>query len=173
MREGEHLETAAVGDDGGVAADEAVEAAGIGDALGAGLEHEVVGIGEHQVETGFREGLVGDSLERAVRADRHEPRGLDDAVGGVDAPYASGGALGLVHELEAEEIARHVGRELARGGRGLQGIDIARLTPVSRARLDDHATGSHRRTRAAEEIALQPRERVAHVPTEGDASTGV
>ena len=83
VREGEHLETAAVGDDGGVAADEAVEAAGIGDALGAGLEHEVVGIGEHQVETGFREGLVGDSLERAVRADRHEPRGLDDAVGGV------------------------------------------------------------------------------------------
>ena len=150
-----------------------MEAAGIGDALGAGLEHEVVGIGEHQVETGFREGLVGDSLERAVRADRHEPGGLDDAVGGVDAPYASGGALRLVHELEAEEIARGVGGELARGGRGRQRDRSRPSQPVSRARLGDHASGSHRRTRAAEEIALQPRERVAHVPTEGDASTGV
>ena len=132
MREGEHLETAAVGDDGGVAADEAVEPAGIGDALGAGLEHEVVGIGEHQVRAGFREGLVGDSLERAVRADRHEPGGLDDAVGGVDAPYASGG-LGLVHELEAEEIARHVGGELARGGGGGFGS-------IEPRRLDDRVS---------------------------------
>ena len=79
--EGEHLETAAVGDDGGVAAYEAVEAAGVTDRLRAGLQREVVGVGEHQVEARLGEGLVGDSLERAVRADRHEPGGLDDAVG--------------------------------------------------------------------------------------------
>ena len=40
-------------------------------------------------------------------------------MGGVDAPHARGGPPGLVHQLEAEEIARHVRRKLARGrGRG-------------------------------------------------------
>ena len=49
-----------------------MEAAGVTDRLRAGLQREVVGVGEHQVAARLGEGLVGDSLERAVRADRHE-----------------------------------------------------------------------------------------------------
>ena len=43
----------------------------------------------YQVHAGCRELLVRDRLQRPVRAHRDEPRGLDDAVRGVDAPDRS------------------------------------------------------------------------------------
>ena len=64
-REREDLEAAAVGDDGRVAADEAMQPAGAGDDVGAGLEHEVVRVREHQVHARVRERLVRDRLQGA------------------------------------------------------------------------------------------------------------
>ena len=121
--EREHLETPAVGDDGRVASDELVQSTRRRHQVWPGLQHQVIRVGEHQVQAGGRELLVRDRLQRAVRAHRDVPRGLDDAVRGVDAPDPRGGFLRLVDELVPEEVAGLVRRELARGRRRRQGLE--------------------------------------------------
>ena len=58
LGEAHDLEAAGVGEDRTVPAHEAVQAAEPGDALGTGAQHQVVGVGEHDVDAGGPQ-LVG------------------------------------------------------------------------------------------------------------------
>ena len=79
-RQAEHLVAAAVGEDRPVPADEAVQAAGARDEVGAGPQEQVIGVAEDDLRAELVELPVRHRLHRAARADRHEHRRLDDAV---------------------------------------------------------------------------------------------
>ena len=76
----EHLVAAAVGEDRPSPADEAVQAAAPRDEVVARPQVQVVGIAEQDLRADRFEIAVGDTLHRALRADRHERGRLDLAV---------------------------------------------------------------------------------------------
>ena len=75
------LEAARVGEDRPIPVHEPVQAAEPLDALRAGPQVQVVGVGEDDRRAGLGDLGRGERLDRGVRADRHELRRLDDAVG--------------------------------------------------------------------------------------------
>ena len=73
----------------------------------------MVGVAEHELLVGHGvQHRVVNGLLRRDGCDRHEAGRVDHAVRGVDAPDASARARRLVHQLEAEEVGRLVGRKL-------------------------------------------------------------
>ena len=113
VREGEDLETARVRDQGLVPVHEFVEAAGLGDDLGPGLQQEVVAVAEHELlpAVARRAGVevrrqVVHVLERRIGRDRDVSRRVDVAVGGVNSTHASRRPRlrGPVDDLEAEKV---------------------------------------------------------------------
>jgi hypothetical protein len=100
----ENLVAAAVGEDRPRPAHERVQAAHGADQLGAGAQGEVIGVAEHDLDAGLCELGRRQALDGRLRADGHEHRRVDGAVGGVQAA-AAGLAVGL-QQLEAE---RHPG----------------------------------------------------------------
>ena len=68
------LEAAAIGQDRARPVHEAVQPAEPRDALGAGPQHQVVGVAEHDAGAGRAHRVGGHRLDRAGGADRHEDR---------------------------------------------------------------------------------------------------
>ena len=58
----------------------AVQPAAPRDQIVAGAQVEVIGVAEDDLGADLFEIAMGDALDRALRADRHERRRLDDAV---------------------------------------------------------------------------------------------
>ena len=99
------LESAGIGQDRVRPVHEAVQSAQGRDALGAGPQHQVIGVAEQDLGAGGGDRLRLHRLHRRGRAHGHEGRRLDGAVRGRDAA-APGGAVGG-EELEAERGRRH------------------------------------------------------------------
>ena len=109
-RQRPHLKAAAIGQDRQRPVHEGVQAAERGDALGAGPQHQVISIAEHDFGAGRGYGLRQQALHGALRADRHEGRRLhapmrrDDlaaargAVGGEQAEGEGAGHYALISE---------------------------------------------------------------------------
>ena len=57
-----------------------------GDPLGAGAQHQVVGVAEDDPSAGRGNSLGGHRLDRAGRGERHEDRRVDEAVRGGEPP---------------------------------------------------------------------------------------
>src|SRR5207249_1348588 len=106
--ETEHLEAAAVGQDGPLPAHEAVQTAQPGDAVRAGAEGEVVGVAQQHLRPQLADFVRGERLDRRLRTDRHERRGVDRAVGGLQAPPPSPSFLR--QQLEHYSLPRSRGR---------------------------------------------------------------
>ena len=74
------LIAAGIGEDRLVPMHELVQAAELGDALGAGPQHQMIGVGEDDVGAGRRHVLGEHGLDRGAGADRHEGRRAHDAA---------------------------------------------------------------------------------------------
>jgi hypothetical protein len=85
LRQGHHLEAAGIGQDRAVPPHEAVQAALFADPFRAGAQHQVIGVAEDDLRAGGGDRIRQHRLHRGGRADRHEGRGLDRAVGGGQA----------------------------------------------------------------------------------------
>ena len=84
LRQRHDLEAAGIGQDRTRPVHEAMQPAKRGDAFGAGAQHQVVGVAEHDLGAGRAHRIGGHRLHRAGRADRHEGRRRDVAVRGRD-----------------------------------------------------------------------------------------
>ncbi len=145
--EAHDLEAARVGEDRAAPAHEGVQAAEARDALGAGPQHQVVGVAEHDVRPGRRAPASGPihRLHRAGGADRHEGGRANDAAGCCDLaetrrPVLGDEAVGEGGHSGRSKRRRSIGpllspnadREKAFLGR--QGRPILQVNPVI---LDD------------------------------------
>ena len=90
----EHLKAAAVGQDRAVPAHESMQPSEPGNAVGARAEREVIAVAEENLRAECSDFIRAERLDRRLRADRHERRGIDRAVGGRQAPSASPVLLG-------------------------------------------------------------------------------
>ena len=82
----EDLEAAGIGQDRSVPGHEPMQPAQARDPLGGRAKVEVVRIPEDHLGTGVAQVPRGERLDGGLGADRHELRGLDDAVRGLDSP---------------------------------------------------------------------------------------
>src|SRR5581483_10471225 len=86
LRETEDLIAAAVSEDRPGPADERVQATAAGDQIGAGTEHQVIGVAEDDLRADLFEVSAAHRLDGALRPDRHEGRRRHDAVRGAKFP---------------------------------------------------------------------------------------
>ncbi len=101
------LIAAAVGEDRLVPMHEAVQAAELGDALRAGPEHQMVGIGEQDVGAGSRHVLGEHGLDRGAGADRHEGWRAHDPARRHDGAGPRAAVARLDREGEGSAMAPH------------------------------------------------------------------
>jgi hypothetical protein len=94
LAEAHHLVAAAVGEDRAVPVHEAVQPAEPRDALGAGAEHQVVGVAEDHVGPAGADVLRLHRLDGGGGADRHERRRADLAAAHADRAGAGGAVAG-------------------------------------------------------------------------------
>ncbi len=92
-----------VGEDRPVPAHEGVQAAEAGDAFRAGAQHQVIGVGEHDVGAGRLHLVEVQRLDGGGGADRHERRRADDPV----RRRHRAAARGTVLRQELEPKPRH------------------------------------------------------------------
>src|SRR5205814_1334700 len=85
-RERHDLEPARVGQDRIGPVHKAVQSAKRRDALGAGPQHQVIGVAENEPRAGRGDPFRGHRLDGRGSADRHEHRGLDEPMRGREAP---------------------------------------------------------------------------------------
>ena len=78
LRQRHDLVAAGIGEDRSVPMHELVQAAEPGDALGAGPQHQMIGVGEDDVGAGRAHVLGEHGLDRGAGADRHEGRRADE-----------------------------------------------------------------------------------------------
>ena len=95
------LKAARVGEHGAGPTDELVQAAHAADGFVAGAQVEVVSVAEDDLSAEGFEDVLGDGLDGACGADRHEDRRLDGLVGQVEGRAASAGG-GCVEQVEVE-----------------------------------------------------------------------
>jgi hypothetical protein len=95
-----HLEAAGIGQDRPGPVHEAVQPAQPAHTLRPRPQHQMVGVAEHDLRAGRGHVLRLHRLHRGGGADRHEGRGVDRAMGGVNAPEA--GVSVTAQEFEAE-----------------------------------------------------------------------
>ena len=100
VRQREHLEPAAVGEDGPVPAHEFMQAARLLHQRLARAQVQVVGVGEYDLRAAVLQLLRRHGLDRGLGAHRHEHRRLDDPVRGVKPPAPRAGPLVNVQKLE-------------------------------------------------------------------------
>ena len=105
LRERHDLEAAGIGQDRMRPVHERVQAAERGNALGAGAQHQVVGVGEYDVCAGRAHGFGRKTFHRRLRADRHEGGRRDQPVRGRDLA-AAGGAVGRQQAEGKECVVR-------------------------------------------------------------------
>ena len=74
-------------------------------ALGAGAQHQVVGVGEHDVCAGRAHGFGRETFHRRLGADRHEKRRCDQPVRGRD--LAAAGVAVRRQQAEGKECVVH------------------------------------------------------------------
>ncbi len=103
LGERHHLEAAAVGEDRAVPAHEGMQAAEAGDALGAGAQHQVIGVGEDDVGAGRLHLVEVERLDGGGGADRHERRRADEPM----RRRHRAAARGTVLRQELEPKPRH------------------------------------------------------------------
>jgi hypothetical protein len=65
----------------------------------------MVGIGQHHLGFGLHQMVGGQGLDGGLGSHGHKPRGLDDAMGGMENPGAGMGMAALTLTLEAENTA--------------------------------------------------------------------
>jgi hypothetical protein len=94
------LEAAAVGEDRAGPIHHAVQPAEPRDALGAGAEHQVIGVAEDQPRTGRADGVRRHRLDGPSGADRHERGGRHLAMRGMQHARAGGAVLGFAGPAE-------------------------------------------------------------------------
>ena len=111
----EDLISAAVGEDGAGPGHEPVEVAKLGDGFFTGAEHEVVSVGENTLGTGGGKMIGGDSLDGALRADRHEGGRIECAVSRGDSSTAGLGGCVLRNQFKLKR-GRIQGRGRVAGG---------------------------------------------------------
>ena len=109
----EDLEAARIGQDGARPGHEAVQPAQAADQFVAGPQKQMIGVGQQDAHVQ----IVGqialrESLDRGLRAHRHEDRRLDGAVRRVQQAGASTGLRALGHQLEIRHVSK-VGQALA------------------------------------------------------------
>ena len=114
------LEAAGVGQDRAGPVHEAVQAAEPRDALGAGPQHQVVGVAEHDAGAGGAHRVRGHRLHRAGGADRHEGRRRHVAVRGVQHAGARGAVGG--GDAMGERASRRMAFQQARIAVGIEAI---------------------------------------------------
>ena len=114
-REAEDLEAAGVGEDRPRPAHKAVQPAQTCDALIAGAQVEVVGVGEHEDRADLLQLTRRNRLHRRPRPHRREDRRGDDAVRRVEAPCPCLPLLG--QKLVAEKAHRP---PVQKGGRSIR-----------------------------------------------------
>src|SRR5699024_11078637 len=95
------LEAAGVGERRAGPVHELPQTAGLVDEVRSGLQVEVVGVGQHRLSAELGDLVGADGLDRGLRADRDERRGLDPAVRGADDTGAAARVQARAH-LEAE-----------------------------------------------------------------------
>ena len=136
-----HLIAAAVGQDRPLPAHEGVQAAEPRDPLGAGAEHEVIGVAEDDVGAGRAHVGRLHRLHRRRGADRHEGRRADLA-----APHRDrAGAGAAVRGGDGEGEARHCSAALSKATASrLRGVGIPCLS-ASRTMTPLRASYSLRR----------------------------
>ena len=100
-----HLEASAVGEDGMRPGHEVVESAGGPHRLVPGPQVKMIGVGQQDLDSQPFEILLGHAFDAARRADRHEGRSLDDAVGRVEEAGARAGARVARHDLELQSVS--------------------------------------------------------------------
>ena len=110
LGERHHLVAARIGQHRTRPVHEAAQAAEPGDALGAGPEHQVVGVAEHDLGSRGGERLGRHSLHRRRGAHRHEGGRLDRPVRGLEPPRARGAARRLDGEGEWPRFAHAAAR---------------------------------------------------------------
>jgi len=87
------------------------------DGLMSRAEKEVIGVGEQDLDAQIlREVALGEAFHGGLGADRHEHRGIDDAVRGVETARArtGDGAFGLEFEVKGRQrtiVAEREGEE--------------------------------------------------------------
>ena len=110
--EAHHLKAAGIGEDGMGPVHEFVQAAERRDPLGSRRQHQMIGVGEHDVVAKRPHCIRVHGLDGRGGADRHEGRRADDAARGrdrADARFAVGGVDGEgklgAHGLSLRELA--------------------------------------------------------------------
>jgi hypothetical protein len=83
-----------------------VQSAELGDTLGAGTQHQVIGVSEHDFGAGLAHLIGQHRLDRAGGADRHESRRFGGAMRGLDLPAPCRPVAGQKLEFHAHEGAR-------------------------------------------------------------------
>lgn len=84
LRQREYLKSAAVGENGSVPAAEFVKSAEFGDDVFARSQRQMVRVPENHLRAGCFELADFDSLDGPDRPNRHERRGLNDSVRGME-----------------------------------------------------------------------------------------
>jgi hypothetical protein len=104
-RQRQHLIAARIGEDRPIPIHESVQAAEPLDALRPRTQHQVIGVGEHDLGAGGGDRRRRHRLDRRSGDDRHEGGSLYSAVCGVQAPRA--GRAVAAAQLEAEALGAH------------------------------------------------------------------
>ncbi len=101
--EAENLKTAGIGKDGARPGHETVQPAQLAYLLHSGPQIQVVGVAEQNLHAKFFENVLRNAFDGSQRADRHEDRSFDLAVGSQQAsePGVAGGSVNL--ELEGHD----------------------------------------------------------------------
>ena len=82
-----------------------VQAAERGNPLGAGAQHQVIGVGEHDLCAGCAHGFGRKTFHRRLCAHRHEKRRCDQPVRGRD--LAAAGVAVRRQQAEGKECVVH------------------------------------------------------------------
>ena len=110
--EREDLEATRVGEDVTAPVGEAVETPEIGDEIGPGPQHQVVGVGQHHLDPELLEVRGAERPHHRPGADGHEARGAERAARGVHHPGPRRPVGRL--DVEPDDPARRIGHERRR-----------------------------------------------------------
>ena len=107
VTQAEYLKSPRIRQDGAVPVHKSMQAAVIGNHIGAGPKHQMEGVGQDHLGPGDAQFLGGHGLDRAARAHRHEGRGLHLAM-----PQAQPAAARIAVAVQDVEFHRKSPRNL-------------------------------------------------------------
>ena len=101
--EAEDLEAAGIGENCVGPGHEAVQSAHFADELVAGAQEKMIGVGEEDLDAEvLGEVALAESFDGGLRSHRHEYRGFDGPVRGVEQSSPRAGLWAFGHELEGD-----------------------------------------------------------------------